>query len=411
MAEQADIDLTPNELRLFYANYFSYYTTLSEEYKELFIKRCTRFISDKIIEGDENFKPDNRVKAIVAGSAVQLTLGLEKWDMSFFGKVIIHPSDFDSEYGGLKFKGETNLRGYIRLSWKSLIHGYKIKDDNINLGLHEFSHALRFNSVKGHGQDYFIEHYFYNWLGSAYPVFYDIKNNRETIFRKYGGANINEFISVCIEHYFESPEEIKEHYPLLYYSTAILLNQLVETNKTEIGVREKMLQKKNALLPGFSNHTLHTSTVHSNTFKVLMVMLVPLFCIWIVTGIDSGLSLFFILICFLIWLRFDFRYTQIGLHNREFTSGKGLFLFRGRKKQVFPASHLISVRATGASNPNHEWEVIFYNGNDGYFYEEKIHSSRLDADLFLKELHTNKIAYFNNNSNYSHTPLRKRIIA
>lgn len=394
MSEPTDIDLNPSDLKLFYASYFSYYNTLSEAYKEVFITRCARFIADKSIVGAENFKPDNRVKAIVAGSAVQLTLGLEKWDLSFFETVIIHPSDFDSSSGNLKFRGETNLRGYIRLSWKGLIQGYKIKDDNINLGLHEFSHALRFNSVKGHEQDYFLENYFYNWLGSAYPAFYDIKNDRETIFRKYGGANINEFISVCIEHYFESPEEIKAQYPLLYYSTAILLNQHIENDKTEIGVREKMLQKKTEHLQGFSTFTFRTSVMRSNTFRALVILLALLVYVLSTAGINNLFSLVLLPLCLLAWLRLDFRFTKIKLHAKEFSFRKGLFLFRGRKRQSFLLSQLISVRATGSELPDSAWEIIFYNDKDGYFYEEKVQSSKLDADLFLKELHANRIAYF-----------------
>ncbi|MEO6301939.1 MAG: zinc-dependent peptidase, partial [Bacteroidia bacterium] len=238
-------------MQKFYSNYFVYYNTLNAQYQRLFVKRCLHFISEKTIIGAEGFEADNRVKAIIAASAVQLTLGLETWSFNYFETIIIHPSDFNNAASGLKFRGETNLAGFIRLSWKGFISGYKIKDDNINLGLHEFTHALRFSAIKGDIQDYFVEHYFDKWLASAMEAYKDIKNDRATIFRKYGGTNINEFLSVCIEHYFESPEEIKKEYPNLYFCTAILLNQQTQNNTTQINIRENLLRESALLQKGF----------------------------------------------------------------------------------------------------------------------------------------------------------------
>ncbi|MCE3258409.1 MAG: DgsA anti-repressor MtfA, partial [Bacteroidetes bacterium] len=143
MEAYTDIQLNVTELRQFYARYFSYYNTLNAEWQSRFVSRCYQFISLKIITGAEGFKPDNKVRAIIAASAVQLTLGLSLWTLDHFDTIIIHPSDFDNKPSGLKFRGETNLSGYIRLSWKSFIAGYRVGDDNINLGLHEFTHALR----------------------------------------------------------------------------------------------------------------------------------------------------------------------------------------------------------------------------------------------------------------------------
>jgi Mlc titration factor MtfA (ptsG expression regulator) len=216
--------------------------------KKRFVTRCLHFTSTKEISGAEGFNVTNKVRAIISVSAVQLTLGLDIWDYDYFQRIVIHPQKYRDANTQQNFKGETNLQGYIKFSWLSFIYGYKNAQDNVNLGIHEFTHALRFNSFRGNEQDYYAKHFFTMWLSTAYEVHYQIKNGKKTIFRDYGGTNINEFISVCFEHYFESPLQIKEAYPFLYYNTAILLNQKTEEGKTLIGVREQMMKEKSKLL-------------------------------------------------------------------------------------------------------------------------------------------------------------------
>jgi Mlc titration factor MtfA (ptsG expression regulator) len=154
LGDQYDIALEKEALHAFYIRYFAYYSGLDEKWQRIFLERCLYFARKKKIVGVEGFFPNNKVRAIIAASAIQLTLGIELWQMEYFSTIIIHPADFTDKISGQRFKGETNLAGYIQFSWRSFISGYRIRHDNVNLGLHEFTHALRFNPVKGFEQDY-----------------------------------------------------------------------------------------------------------------------------------------------------------------------------------------------------------------------------------------------------------------
>jgi MtfA peptidase len=236
--EQKDIPLNSESLDAFLSKYFNYYNTLDKEWRSVFRTRVIGFIHSKWFVPQRGLEIDNRVKAIVSASAVQLTLGLKNWKIDYFDTIVLFPTDFTNIISGLKLKGETNLGGFVSFSWKSFIEGYRIPDDNLNLGLHEFTHALRFNGVRGHDSDEFFNGYFPKWLSHAKAEFNKLKNGSDSIFRKYGGANINEFLSVVVEHFFESPEEFKTELPLLYSATAILLNQKTDGVVTKVDIRK-----------------------------------------------------------------------------------------------------------------------------------------------------------------------------
>lgn len=393
MAENQDIFISPESLQVFYSAYFDYYLTLNTQWKNTFVQRCIYFINNKLITGAEGFVPDNRVKAIIAASAIQLTLGLEKWKLGYFDTIIIHPGDFDDEASGLRFRGETNLGGYIRLSWKSFISGYRVGDDNVNLGLHEFTHALRFNPVKGYAQDYFVKHYFNAWLASANEAYEDLRQAKESVFRKYGGTNINEFLSVCIEHFFESPQEIKNRYPFLYYSTAILLNQYSVDGKTEIGIREKLFNEKNRLIKMEGEYRISTKWNRTNSFYAAAITS----CIWLYTmlsaGFMSGVSLFLLVVIAGLYFHFDFYYTSSRISGRRFALSKGFLIFRHRRKVNIPVSQMISVKLYSESE-HAECDIIYFDQAEDAFYEENIPSGKSFPKALLSSLFLNKIAIF-----------------
>jgi MtfA peptidase len=394
--EPTDIQLNGEALRPFYQKYFSYFGTLNEYWKNVFISRCLKFASEKIIVGADGFKPNNQVKAIIAASAVQLTLGLETWSLNYFDTIIIHPKDFDSRAGGLKYKGETNLAGYIRLSWQSFISGYRVGNDNINLGLHEFSHALRFNPITGFDQDYFIEHYFNGWLASANEAYNDIRNNRNAIFRKYGGTNINEFMSVCIEHFFESPGQIKEHYPHLYYSTAILLNQCTGGAGTEINIRQKLFEEKNSLLKVSATYELKTNWRKNSSFAMFIVIAVPFIYTAVVTGLLSGATLVLVTLLMAVYLRFDYNYIHSRIENNRLFLRKGYLIFKNRRKVDVRLSQLVSVRITGNGGGDTELDLIYYDFNEHSFYEDSIPVGHQFENGFLRDIVSSRIAVFKN---------------
>lgn len=91
------------------------------------------------------------MKILVADSAVKLTFGLRIFIFEQFGKIFIFKSEFYSDYSHTKNKGETNPAGVIVFSWKDLVEGDLNESDGINLGLHEFAHALMLENLGPQG--------------------------------------------------------------------------------------------------------------------------------------------------------------------------------------------------------------------------------------------------------------------
>lgn len=390
MSQKPDIQLSKEDLHLFFNEYFAYYLTLNSYWKNVFVTRVLQFIDSKGIHGADGFTVNNKVRAIIAASAVQLTLGLETWDYDYFQDIIIHPKVYVNTSTNQLHKGETNLAGYVRLSWKSFIDGYKNQHDNLNLGIHEFSHALRFNGIRGNDEDYYLKYFFIIWLGTAYEAHYHLKQGKQTIFRAYGGTNINEFISVCMEHYFESPDQIKAHYPLLYYNTAILLNQVTVNNVTEINIREKYLHLKNQLANPIKNRELKTSFIHSPSISLLFITGTLFLITGISSGFFSGPSLTLLLLAVLFYLRIDFYNVNVSIKNNELEFKKGILVFKYRKPNKAMISQLISL-SVNKHNKTAALTFMYFNLADNHFYEEETECSLSDAEELLSEFKANKV--------------------
>lgn len=386
-----DIRLNESELHTFYTGYFGYYNTLSSFYQKRFVERSLAFIDSKVISGADGFVVNNKVKAIVAASAVQLTLGLETWDYDYFLEIIIHPRIYTNKHTNLQYKGETNLQGYIHFSWLSFINGYKDPYDNINLGIHEFTHALRFNSIRGNAQDYYIKYFFIKWLYSAYEAFNDIRQGKKTIFRQYGGANMNEFISVCFEHYFESPLQIKQQYPHLYYNTAILLNQVNAGNKTMLDIREYMFREKNELSSPLISRKLKQKLNSDTSVKLLLITLTLLGITASKIGLMNGPCFVLFVVALFFYLRMEWNFLKMETSTNTIRLTKGFFLLRNRIKKDLLLSQLVNVQYTEAGD-DVEMIFVYYNFGDKHFYEEAFECDKEEGSKFLAELKANKIA-------------------
>jgi len=221
--------------------FFPYYNTLNFESKKKFIYRTGVFIASKKFVPRQDFFLSQHIVIIIAACAVQITFGLDEYLIEHFEYVLVYPDIYPSPVTGKLHKGETNLSGFICFSWKHVQTGVDNTNDNYNLGLHEWMHALRFNGFKGATTDYFYENYINKWISVALTEFNRLKNGRTSIFRKYGAENINEFLSVCTEHFFESPDEFEKELPELFKHTCILLNQKPGKITTKTHVRNTFL--------------------------------------------------------------------------------------------------------------------------------------------------------------------------
>ncbi|MGQ0826994.1 MAG: zinc-dependent peptidase, partial [Bacteroidota bacterium] len=225
---------------------FPYFKTLDLSLQQRFVKRTSFFIQQKKFVARRELAMTDAIRILVTACAIQVTFGLDTYILDTFEYVVIYPNVYESPLTGKMHKGETNLSGFICLSWKHVLEGIRNPNDNYNLGLHEWTHALRFNSINYEATDYFFDGYINKWVAHALPEYTRLKNGKPSIFRRYGAANIHEFLSVCTEHFFESPDEFKSTAPGFFSQMCILFNQSPgKENPTKIDVRNKLLNVTN----------------------------------------------------------------------------------------------------------------------------------------------------------------------
>lgn len=207
-----------------------YYRELSPRRQRSYGSRIMKFLADKEFQTREGLRLTYEMKLVVASAAVKITFGLRDYKLSSFHTIILYPDEFFSKASRLHVKGETNSAGVVVFSWKDLKFGNSIPDDSINLGYHEFAHALFLEHLMSPFEDSFKEHY-REWL-----IF--VKNNsklrevrEKKIFRKYASVNEIEFFAVALENFFERPDHFKKELPRLYEYMTVILNQ--DTAKVE----------------------------------------------------------------------------------------------------------------------------------------------------------------------------------
>jgi MtfA peptidase len=211
-----------------YASYlkgFNYYTRLSPEGKLKFMSRLVEFMLDKKWEGWEGLTLDEEKKVLISASAIQLTFGIEHYVFAHFHTIRVYPKAYYYKLTDQYFKGGTSVSGVISLSWRHFVEGYNDPDDKLNLGLHEWAHALKIDLASEDDFDSQFLHYFENWEAISYPEFKKMHEGEPSFLRAYAGTNMHEFFAVCVEHFFEVPRQFKEYLPVIYRHLSLLLNQ------------------------------------------------------------------------------------------------------------------------------------------------------------------------------------------
>lgn len=203
----------------------TYYSNLSEKGQKKFEFRLQEFMRSKTFMGRQNLVVTDEMRILISAAAVQLTFGLENFTYSNLHTINIFPGIFHSKLYNASFKGLTTRDGVISLSWQHFQAGYANDTDKLNLGLHELAHALHIDlSDKKRINTHFSD-YIKKWKRGVLNDFYKLKAGRIPFLRSYGSSNLYEFFAVCVEHFFEMPEEFQAQLPNLYGYTAFLLNQ------------------------------------------------------------------------------------------------------------------------------------------------------------------------------------------
>lgn len=216
------------------SQYFAFYNSLNTKDKSAFEKRVQKFIDLKQFiprGGIKEITPE--MKALIAGSAIQLTFGYPNIYFVHFWRILIYPDNYYSTITHKYHKGEVNRRGLIVLSWKSFKAGFSNETDGINLGFHEMAHALRLiNIVENEEYDFYDRDIMNEFDKEAkYETIKLINSPHETsLFRNYCTTNMDEFFSVAIECFFERSYEFKQYNPRLY----MLLSKILKIDPNQL---------------------------------------------------------------------------------------------------------------------------------------------------------------------------------
>ena len=202
----------------------AYYQKLNPKERTRFEERILRFIATKHFYRFDKSKATDEMQILISAAAMQITFGYpDRYDYEFFRRIAISDTNYVSSQSKKVHAGETNPgKSLIAFSWERLMFGIKNPHDSINLGLHEFAHALFVNNVCG-----FSNHSFKKAIGKWHKIVNKIieEGTADDFFRRYAFANKMEFFAVSMEYFFENPTAFKSHLPELYGVMCELLNQ------------------------------------------------------------------------------------------------------------------------------------------------------------------------------------------
>lgn len=203
-----------------------FYQRLPERKKQYFEHRTAEFIQTYKFHGKDGVQITDAIKVMVASTYVMLTFGMRQYKTSVFDKIIIYPDSYFSTINQELHRGEFNpLYKAVVFSWKHFLQGFASDSDNINLGIHEFAHALHYHGMKKRDNSAAIFADMYNKIMKEVKYPPNAKRLVDSeYFRIYAYTNEFEFLAVILEHFFETPQLFRKEFPELYANVKQMIN-------------------------------------------------------------------------------------------------------------------------------------------------------------------------------------------
>ncbi len=202
----------------------SFYKSLSANGKAKFVSRLCNLLELKKFVAKDKLELTKEIKIVACASIVQVTYGLGSYELDNIKGFNIYPTVFYNSFMKAYLKGSSPPDGMLSLSWKDLEHGFLVENDKYNLGLHEVAHSLKSSLKYAYNFDVKYANYLSKWEEIGSDEFKKMKRGEESFLRKYAGVNKQEFFAVCVEHFFEVPEQFHYNLPKVFYHLAVLLN-------------------------------------------------------------------------------------------------------------------------------------------------------------------------------------------
>jgi hypothetical protein len=204
--------------------YNPYYKSLSSEGRNRFLERVLQFIESKRFEYID-LEADERIPLLISAAAVQLTYGLDHFQLDYFKTIYIIKDKYTYGQSATPFEGHVSQDG-IYLSWTNFMREFADYSDGQNVGLHEMAHALTYVNFTVHdGRDVGFHHAFVNFSAIARPVYERMRAGEITLLNAYAATNYQEFWAVSVETFFERSSDFRNQLPELYTALCTLLNQ------------------------------------------------------------------------------------------------------------------------------------------------------------------------------------------
>ncbi len=217
--------LIPSQIKILEDD-FEFYNNLSEKHKRQFQHRVAEFLSKKKFIGRGELIVTEQIKVLIAAIACMLSFGRKNYTYSLIDFILIYPAEFYSTVNNNFHKGEFNPKERaLVLSWKDFLEGFQINNDNLNVGIHEFMHAMQLEAKNSSDIDSArFTKQFQNILKQLTKQEVKDQLDKTKYFREYAFTNQYEFMAVLAEYFFESPQDFKTIFPKLYDYTKKLLN-------------------------------------------------------------------------------------------------------------------------------------------------------------------------------------------
>ncbi len=192
---------------------------LDEGQKEKLYKRVAWFRAKKTFTFKSETFDKEAIILLISSAGMLLTLGFKNYKfIRSIHRIVIHPTDYYSSFNKRYHLGEYNpgLKA-LAFAADTLVFGFEDDSDNINLAIHEFAHALYFETKGKNSWGALRFQWGFRKLERRF-------NNKEFVlttldsgyFRKYAKKNPYEFLAVITENFIETPDTFHANYPELY---------------------------------------------------------------------------------------------------------------------------------------------------------------------------------------------------
>jgi MtfA peptidase len=219
----------------FLTDYCTYFTDLSTDDKELFIRRAMLFFADVRIVGVDT-EIDDEIKLRVAAAAVIPTFAFPFFEYPNLREVLIYPEAFNERFEtGTGGKDDNHSSGMVGtgflnytllLSRRDLVAGFSGMRTSRNVGIHEFAHLLDKADGTTDGVPTILMSHteFEPWVNLMDREMLNIERGRSDI-DPYALTDHAEFFAVVSEYFFNNPKNFLLYHPELYEELCAMYQQ------------------------------------------------------------------------------------------------------------------------------------------------------------------------------------------